>query len=766
MIGNQYLLEVFRSSRNPSFIVLPDSPLFTICAASKTLLDFFSATENEVVDNNVAAVFGTLRSSTGSSVGNALIESFYKVISTGSKEQVLYKGPEYSNAESQLDPICWEGDSIPLFDDAGVLKYILHSAVERGQPGGYQIAGKISGTAPDEKNTILERIGEAFFTLDNNSIVTYWNKEAEKVLNLPREQILNKNLWEVYSDAIDTPFYTNFLKAVTENTIVRFEGFYETLQLWLEVNVFPSSAGCSVYFKDITDRKKTAEKIRDSEEKNMLIMNAALDAIICIDTNGDVTFWNPRATEIFGWNADDVMGKPLSSFIIPEKFRHHHDAGIERYLKTGKEQALNRILELDGVRRSGEEFPIELTVIPIRQPNEEFFCAFIRDISARKKAEERIRQSNERFEKVAQATNDAIWDWDIVQNNLYRGSGFLPLFGFAKDTAPDEKEIWNQGFHPEDLAGVQSSLHEALDDKSTNHWQMQYRILRADGRVSTVIDRGVIIRDQYGEAVRMVGAMNDISYQKEFEESLTRLNKVLGEQARDLAISNNELEQFAYVASHDLQEPLRMVTSFLKQLENKYSAVLDDRAKQYIYFAVDGAKRMKQIILDLLEFSRVGRGDERLEMVDVKLLVEESLMLFANQVDETQAIITIHSLPEVLTYKTPFRQVFQNLLSNAIKYRKPDRVPSIEISASENESDWQFIVKDNGIGISKEYHERIFVIFQRLHNRDEYSGTGIGLAIVKKIINNLGGSIWIDSDEGKGTSINFTIPKITDPGEG
>jgi light-regulated signal transduction histidine kinase (bacteriophytochrome) len=240
---------------------------------------------------------------------------------------------------------------------------------------------------------------------------------------------------------------------------------------------------------------------------------------------------------------------------------------------------------------------------------------------------------------------------------------------------------------------------------------------------------------------------------------LNELHANLEKTANDLAVSNHELEQFAYIASHDLQEPLRMISSFLTQLEKKYSDVIDAKGKQYIYFAVDGAKRMRQIILDLLEFSRVGRFEGELQEVNTNDVVEEIISLSKKQIEETGATIHFENLPVVKSHKSPLRQVIQNLVSNALKYQQPGKPPVIHISAKEFPAYWQFSVQDNGIGIKPEYFDRIFVIFQRLHNKDEYSGTGMGLAIVKKIVEAMGGNIWIESKEGEGSIFFFTIKR-------
>jgi light-regulated signal transduction histidine kinase (bacteriophytochrome) len=251
--------------------------------------------------------------------------------------------------------------------------------------------------------------------------------------------------------------------------------------------------------------------------------------------------------------------------------------------------------------------------------------------------------------------------------------------------------------------------------------------------------------------------IKDITERKLSQIQLNELHQNLQETAHHLAVSNAELEQFAYVASHDLQEPLRMVTGFLTQLEKKYSDIIDEKGKQYIYYAVDGAKRMRQIILDLLQFSRVGRFEGKAEEVDTNKVVKDILSLYKKQIEKTKAIIDFDKLPVVHTFKSPFTQVIQNLVSNALKYQKPGQQPVIKIAAEELTSHWQFSIQDNGIGIAPDSYERIFVIFQRLHHKDEYSGTGIGLAIVKKIVEGMGGGIWVESNKGEGSTFFFTI---------
>ena len=202
-----------------------------------------------------------------------------------------------------------------------------------------------------------------------------------------------------------------------------------------------------------------------------------------------------------------------------------------------------------------------------------------------------------------------------------------------------------------------------------------------------------------------------------------------------------------------------MVTGFLTQIQKKYGDKLDEKGKQYIHFAVDGAQRMRQIILDLLEFSRIGRLAEEPEKIDLNSLLKEILWVYKKQIEQTKAVVSYKNLPTIVSDKTPMRQVFQNLVGNALKYQEPGTIPVVNITSEEQPASWLFKIQDNGIGIQPQHFEKIFTIFQRLHAKEEYSGTGMGLAICKKIIENIGGKIWVESVEGRGSIFYFTLPK-------
>lgn len=250
----------------------------------------------------------------------------------------------------------------------------------------------------------------------------------------------------------------------------------------------------------------------------------------------------------------------------------------------------------------------------------------------------------------------------------------------------------------------------------------------------------------------------DITERKRAENSIKKANRELRKYAQELKQSNAELEQFAYVASHDLQEPLRMVSSYTQLLSKRYQDKLDEDTNDFIYYAVDGARRMQHLINDLLQYSRVGTQGKPFYNIDLNKVIDKASRDLSRLIEETGAKIEPGSLPKAYGDETQLTQLFQNLIHNALKFRG-DNVPVVWIEGRETNKELQITLKDNGIGIDPKYNERIFMIFQRLHNREQYKGSGIGLAICKKIVERHGGTIWLDSEVGTGTTFYFTLPK-------
>ncbi|WCL50892.1 sensor histidine kinase [Leptospira sp. GIMC2001] len=251
-----------------------------------------------------------------------------------------------------------------------------------------------------------------------------------------------------------------------------------------------------------------------------------------------------------------------------------------------------------------------------------------------------------------------------------------------------------------------------------------------------------------------------VQEQIRLQDSLIHKNHQLKISIEDVKKKNVELEEFAFIASHDMQEPLRMISSFLEQLKRKYEDKLDDKAQQYIFYAIDGSKRMRQILLDLLEYSRAGKFIDPIRQVNLNDILNEFCILRRKIILEKSAIIEYDNLPSILGYAVPITQTLHCFLDNAIKYSHEDTPPFIQIRILDKNSEWELSIEDNGIGIEEEYFDKIFILFQRLHNRESYGGTGIGLSIVKKNIESWGGRVWLESIVNQGSKFYFTIPKL------
>jgi PAS domain S-box-containing protein len=600
-------------------------------------------------------------------------------------------------------------------------------------------------TAEIQISEILGSISDAFYAVDKNWNFTYFNKEAENLLLRKSEELIGKNLWEEFAPAVGTEIEKIYREVSKTGKPQTFEYFYPGNGSWFEVNTYPSNGGVSSYFKNIDERRKNAEAIRKALEEKNNILESIGDAFFAVDNNWIVTYWNKEAEKILFKPKHEIIGRNLweeySDAIDSLFYSMYHLAKttgeavtFEEYYKTS-----NLWLEVSAY------------------PTDEGLSVYFKDITSRKEIEDKIQIANERFEKVALATSDAIWDWDIESNSFYRGDGYHELFGNDICNHMLEFETWLDDSSNVPVDQLRQMFMDNLNNPSKDNWILEYSIKAPDGDVRSVIDKGIIIRDTYGKAIRLVGAITDITYRKNFERQLLQLNKELQKQVKALKIANEELEQFAFITSHDLQEPLRMITSFMDQLQRKYSEHLDDKANQYIYFATDGAKRMKKIILDLLEYSRAGKSNHHLERVNLTEILDNFCYLRKKIIEEKGVILNYENLPEVLASKTPLTQVLHNLLDNAIKYTRSEVTPIIELTVTNQEGEWLFEIKDNGIGIEKEFYDKIFVIFQRLHNRDHFDGTGIGLALVKKQVESWGGKIGVQSNVNQGSRFYFTL---------
>ncbi len=507
----------------------------------------------------------------------------------------------------------------------------------------------------------------------------------------------------------------------------------------------------------------TKEKERENHLKLLesVVTNTKDSILITKPKQGqdgyEIIYCNKAFSEMTGYKREEILGKS-PKILVGKDSNQNAIIQLKKAIREKKSTSVDTINN----KKDGSPFWVNISLVPLTSPagNLTHWIVIERDISEKKKKELELELINERFRLISKATNDVIYDWELVKGKQFWGDGFSKIFGIDLLNDEDFSLEWSKKIHPEDLERVNSYFSEkTLIKNDLVEYEIEYRVQKPNNKFIYVLDSGQVIRNEEGFPIRMIGAIQDINNRKEYESSLQSLNIVLEKSNRQLEHSNRELEQFAYVASHDLQEPLRMITSFLGLLEKRYNDVLDESGRKYIHFAVDGAKRMKQIILDLLEFSKLDSFQESKTWLDTNELVEKSKLFINWKLRRNTPVFNLTKLPQVYGHKSRLIQLFQNIISNAIKYQPKGQTPEIWISGNEKKDYWEFAVRDNGIGLENEYLEKIFIIFQRLHTSDQYSGTGIGLAISKKIIDQHDGKIWVESQQGKGSTFFFTIKK-------
>ncbi|WP_162631835.1 PAS domain-containing sensor histidine kinase [Burkholderia sp. JP2-270] len=502
-------------------------------------------------------------------------------------------------------------------------------------------------------------------------------------------------------------------------------------------------------------RRKSAElehvlqSLRDDEARTRLVVDTALDAVITMNADGVVVGWNLQAAAIFGWQTDDAVGRVISELIILPCLWEPHAVGLRRYLQTGEETILHRRLELTALHRDGHEIPVELTITPIHIGERQYFSGFLRDITARKETERALHDSEKRFRATFQQAAVGIAHVGPDGRWLRVNEKLCDIVGYTRE------ELLSLTFqditHPDDLGADLAQVHQVLDGQ-VDTYTMEKRYLRRNGSEVWIALTVSLVRDDAGTPDYFISVVEDIQRRKVAEEELRQ-------RTEELARSNQDLEYFAYVASHDLQEPLRAVSGSLQLLKRRYEGKLDARADEFIGHAVDGAVRMAALIGDLLAYSRVGRREDPRRLTECDEALDSALKNLSVAIRETGAQVTRGSLPAVLAISAQLPLLFQNLVGNAIKFRRKDVPVQIYVGAEARDDVWVFRVADNGIGIESQYFERIFLVFQRLQTRRDYPGTGIGLALCKRIVERHGGHIWVESEPGKGSTFLFTLPR-------
>ena len=489
-------------------------------------------------------------------------------------------------------------------------------------------------------------------------------------------------------------------------------------------------------------RGRTEATFLEGEERFRLLVEGVQDyAIFRLDPQGNVVNWNAGAERIQGYKAEEIIGQNCSRFYLQTDIHQGRpQEELQIAAATGRFET-----EHWRARKDGSRFFANTIITAARNSSGNLlgFSEISRDITERKETEARYRG-------LLEAAPDAMVVVDqrgeIVLLNLQAEKQFQ----YRRDELVGQqvKAIIPEGFAERLIADSNRTAADALAQQIGTGIELYGR--RKDGSEFPIEIMLSPLESTGG--ILVTAAIRNIAARKKSEEHLLRT-------VAELKLSNNELQQFAYVSSHDLQEPLRMVASYTQLLAKRYRGRLDPDADEFIAFAVDGCNRMQRLIQDLLAYSRAGTRGETVRETSGENALDQALANLRATIQDSGAVVTHDLLPAVTTDSTQLAQVFQNLVGNAIKYRSAE-VPHVHVSAANSGDEWIFSVRDNGMGIDSQYFERIFVLFQRLHGRDEFEGTGIGLAICKKTLERLGGRIWVESQPGHGSTFLFALPNM------
>ncbi len=625
---------------------------------------------------------------------------------------------------------------------------------------------------------------------------------------------------------------------------------------------------------DITERRRAEEIQRENEQKFRSLFEYSTDAVFLTNTDGVIEAANPAACVMFGRSEEELCRLGRSGLLDTE------DPRLAAELENRQQKGQIKGAELTAIRKSGERFPVEVdSVILPSEPARSF--VIMREITERKRAEAALRESEERYRLAVLPTNNAIWDWDLSTNMVEWNEALTEVFGYdSSDQLYSSADWWRTHIHPDDQVRILNSIYEVINGDG-EAWTGGYRFQRADGSYAEIHDRGWVVRDEDGRPVRMVGAMEDVTYQKEAERELRRQSDALRlsearlqeladamphvvwtakpdgtvdylnrryreydgfiwtenegwswinsvhpddrklvidtwvlalqtveahqsevrtrmadgsyrwhlarivpikdpegkvtrwigtntdiedqKQTEDrLRRSNQELEEFAFVASHDLQEPIRKIRGFVKLIQQKQKGKLDEETQDSFERMINASERMHAMIEDLLELSRVNTQGSSFVPVDLSEMAADVVSDLEARIQQTGGQVLIEALPRIEADPVQIHLVFQNLIGNGLKFHKPDSPPLVKVTGSTIQSKEGrkvvIRVEDNGIGFDEQEFEKILLPFHRLHGRNEYEGTGIGLAIVKKIIERHHGEIAAHSIPGEGTTFLITLP--------
>ncbi len=611
----------------------------------------------------------------------------------------------------------------------------------------------------EKKRLIFEALRDGIMVVDLQGVVIETNPIAASMLGYTKGELIGKSTLDFVAKEDQEKAIENAIKLVSVGVADDYID-YSTLKLVKKdggltevehsTGLMRDSSGKPVAVigisHDITERRRMEKELIESAEKLKSIFASIKDPVIISDMSGTILDVNDAALRVSGWPREKWVGTNALE-VVHEKDRQ---AVVESLMKQMEEGPSDDLTECTFVVGDGRELEVDFSSSLIHDSSGQPIgtVTVARDITERKRAERAIRESEEKLRAMFDSVRDGILVIDLEGNFREFNEATMNMTGYSREELAGKSAL--DFIVEEDREKVVADLSQTLTDKHTQTLT-SYRLLAKGNRgFDAELSSGMML-DSEGNPTALIGIMRDVTERKRMEEKLVKIKE-------DLERSNRELEQFAYVASHDLQEPLRMVSSYLKLLERRSKDKLDSEAQEFIDFAVDGSTRMAAMIQALLTYSRVGTRGKPFEPTESEDILRKALSNLQIAIEEKGAVVTHDPLPTIVADSTQMLQLFQNLIGNGLKFQDNKR-PEVHVSVEDRGEDWVFSFRDNGIGIDPKYKERIFVIFERLHGKGEYKGTGIGLAVCKKIVERHGGRIWVDSTPGNGATFYFTMPK-------
>jgi len=481
-----------------------------------------------------------------------------------------------------------------------------------------------------------------------------------------------------------------------------------------------------------------------------------------LDRDGRVTTWSEGAEKLQGYQAAVIIGRPFECLFPPEDCQRGRPSRILRRA-AGSTQRIRE--EGWRLRQDGSTFWAESVITPLRNAGGMLtgYSDLTRDISDRLRAERELRMSHERFRLLSRASYEAVYDRNFSTGQFWWNEGMREIFGYVFSEVNPDLAWWSDRIHPEDKQRVLAGLNRSVGS-GEQRWESEYRFRRADGAYAYVLDRGYLMRADDGKEVRMIGAILDLTQRRKAEEEIRSFKEELEARVEkrtvELARKNKDLEAFTYSVSHDLKAPLRGIDGYARILREEYAGSLGEPGCRYLDNICQAVRQMARLIEDLLRYARLDQGDAQFVSQDVVTLVHQAVAerekeLKLRRIETIQDVIPA----EIQVDPEGLLQALRNILDNAIKFTRESPAARIEIQGRPKDESYLLSVRDNGIGFDMKFHDRIFEIFQRLERNENYPGTGVGLAIVKRAIDRLGGRVWGESSPGQGATFFMELSK-------